>query len=167
MAETCVLDLDELISKKALSEIDSWISKYPAEERQSAVMAALRIVQEEKGYLTAEAMQAVAQYLKMPAIAVYEVASFYTMYERAPVGRHVISVCTNISCKLGKAEEIVKCLEDKLNIKLGETTADGRFTLREVECLAACIGAPMMQIDKNYHENLTKEALDEILKEYA
>jgi NADH-quinone oxidoreductase subunit E len=111
-------------------------------------------------------MDAVADYLNMPRIAVYEVASFYSMYALEPVGKHLINVCTNISCKLKNSDAIVNYLEKKLDIKLGETTCDGRFTLRAVECLGACIGAPMMQVDKEYHEHLTSESIDSVLEKY-
>jgi NADH-quinone oxidoreductase subunit E len=149
------------------AEIDRWIAKYPPEQRQAAVMAALRIVQEANGgWLTDELIEAVARYLDMPPIAAMEVASFYSMYERAPVGRHKISVCTNISCLLCGSENIVEHLEKKLGIRLGETTADGRFTFKQVECLGACVGAPMMQIDKTYYEHLTPQKVDEILAKY-
>ncbi|KTD28098.1 MULTISPECIES: NADH-quinone oxidoreductase subunit NuoE [Legionella] len=158
--------LRQFIPSARIDEIDHWIAKYPAEEKQSAVLAALRIVQEEHGYLTPELMDAVAEYLDMPPIAVYEVASFYTMYEHQPIGRHLINVCTNISCKLSGSSEVVSYLQKKLGIKLGETTQDGRFTLRSVECLAACANAPMMQVDKNYHENLTTDKIDKVLEQY-
>jgi NADH-quinone oxidoreductase subunit E len=109
-------------------------------------------------------MDAVAAYLELPAIQVYEVASFYSMFETKPVGRHSISVCTNISCMLRGAEEIVAHLEKKLGIRTGESTADGRIYLkREEECLAACCGAPMMMVDHDYHENLTPAIVDEIV----
>lgn len=159
--------LSEWVSESGMKEIDGWIKKYPDNQRQSAVMSTLRVLQEEQGYLTEAMMDAAADYLKMPSIAVYEVASFYTMYETAPVGRHTINVCTNISCQLCGSKEIVKYLENKLSIKLGETTSDGRYTLRGVECLAACAAAPMMQIDKQYHENLTPESVDSILDTYS
>jgi NADH-quinone oxidoreductase subunit E len=149
-----------------MDAIDHWIAKYPPEERQSAVMSTLRIAQEEKGFLTPELMDAVAHYLNMPAIAVYEVASFYTMYERKPIGKNLINVCTNISCKLNGSSEVVDYLQKKLGIQLGETTEDGNYTLRAVECLGACVNAPMMQINKNYHENLTREKIDNVLEEY-
>ena len=158
--------LRQFISSVRIDEIDSWIAKYPAEEKQSAVMAALRIVQEEHGSLTPELMDAIADYLDMPPIAVYEVASFYTMYEHKPIGRHLVNVCTNISCKLCGSAEVVTHLQKKLNVKLGETTADGRFTLRSVECLGACVNAPMMQIDKDYHESLTPDIIDHVLEQY-
>lgn len=160
------MKLQQFVSAEGLQEIDKWIAKYPADQKQSAVMQALMIVQENQGYLTAEMMDAVAVYLEMPAISVYEVATFYSMYELKPVGRHVINVCTNISCMLKNSAGIVSDLEKKLGIKLGETTADGRFTLRAVECLGACVNAPMMQVDKNYHENLTTDNLDAALEQY-
>ena len=127
-------------------------------------MAALRAVQHERGYLPREQMDAVAEYLGMPRIAVYEVASFYSMFELEPVGRHTISVCTNVSCMLSGADDIVAHIEEKLAIGLGQSTPDGRFYLkREEECLAACCGAPMMQVDHVYYENLTPAKVDEIL----
>ncbi len=156
----------QYVSAAGIEHIDHWIAKYPAEEKQSAVMSALMVIQEQQGYLTTEAMDALAGYLDMPAIAVYEVASFYSMYELKPVGRHLINVCTNISCQLRDSAAIVSHLQHKLNIKLGETTDDGCFTLRAVECLGACVNAPMMQIDKNYHEKLTTDTVDQLLKQY-
>ena len=153
-----------LIGKESREDIDRWIAKYPAEQKQSAVMAALRIVQDQNGgYLTTELMDAVAEYLDMPRIAVYEVATFYSMYELKPVGRHKICVCTNISCMLCGSDTIVNHLEKRLGIKMGETTPDDRITLKEVECLGACVGAPMMQIGDTYYENLTPDMIDKIL----
>ena len=143
--------LDDLLSEQAMLEVQHWIKKYPDAQRQSAVMAVLRIVQEAHSYLTPALMDAVAVYLNMPSIAVYEVASFYSMYEHRGVGRNIINVCTNISCKLRGSAEILSALEQKLNITAGQTTADQRFTLRSVECLGACVNAPMMQINKIYH----------------
>lgn len=166
MSESSEKKLDQLMSAPKLAEIDHWIKKYPKDQKQSAVMSALRIVQEEHGYLTPELMDAVASYLEMAPIAVYEVASFYTMYEHKPIGTHLINVCTNISCKLRDSDGVVKHLQNKLGIKLGGTTDDGRFTLRSVECLGACVNAPMMQIDKDYHENLTAESIDAVLEQY-
>ena len=153
------------LSKHTRSEIDRWIKKYPVGQRQSAVLASLREVQHEnQGYLTTELMDVVAEYLDMPPIAVYEVASFYSMLETERVGRHSISVCTNISCMLNGSDEIVKHIEKELDIKIGESTEDGRYYLKqEEECLAACCAAPMMMVDHVYHENLTKEKIDKIL----
>jgi NADH-quinone oxidoreductase subunit E len=167
MSDNSAKLIHQFVSKAGIEHIDHWIAKYPPEEKQSAVMAALSIVQEENGSLTPESMNAVAAYLHMPAIAVYEVATFYTMYELKPVGRHLINVCTNISCQLRDSAAIVSHLEKKLCIKLGETTEDGRFTLRSVECLGACVNAPMMQVDKDYHENLTTNKLDAVLEQYS
>lgn len=153
-----------LINAASLAEIDTWIEKYPPEQRQSAVMAALRIVQDQNGgWLTNELMDAVAEYLRMPTISVYEVATFYSMYELKPVGRHKICVCTNISCMLCGSDGIVDHLQKKLGIKVGNTTPDKRYTLKEVECLGACAGAPMLQIGRTYYENLTPAKVDEIL----
>ena len=145
--------------------IDRWIAKYPSDRKRSAVLAALREVQHENGgYLTVELMDAVAAYLEMPPIAVYEVASFYSMLETQPVGRNSVSVCTNISCMLRGAYDIVEHIEKKLGAKIGESTEDGRIYLKqEEECLAACCGAPMMMVNHVYYENLTPEKVDEIL----
>jgi NADH-quinone oxidoreductase subunit E len=153
-----------LLNDHLREEIDEWLSRYPEDQRQSAVLGALRAVQHEHGYLSTEMMDAVAEYIGMPEIAVYEVASFYSMYELKPVGRHTIAVCTNISCMLRGSEKIVQHLENKLGIKTGESTPDGKFYMKkEEECLAACCGAPMMQVDHVYYENLTPERVDEIL----
>lgn len=154
------------LSDHAKAEINLWIAKYPADRKQSAVLAALREVQHEnQGYLTIELMDAVAEYLDMPLIAVYEVVAFYSMLETEKVGRHSISVCTNISCMLSGSDEIVQHIEKKLGIKTGDSTEDGRYYLKqEEECLAACCAAPMMMVDHVYHENLTPEKVDEILE---
>ena len=155
----------DLLSAHARAEIDHWLTRYPADRKQSAVLAALREAQHENGgYLTTELMDAVADYLDLPPIAVYEVASFYSMFELKPVGRHNIAVCTNISCLLRGSETVLGYIEKKLGIQLGESTPDGKFYLKkEEECLAACCGAPMMQVDHVYYENLTPEKVDRIL----
>ncbi|HAS50888.1 MAG TPA: NADH-quinone oxidoreductase subunit NuoE [Gammaproteobacteria bacterium] len=155
----------DLLSAHARAEIDHWLTRYPADRKQSAVLAALREVQHENhGYLTTELMDAVADYLDLPPIAVYEVATFYSMFETKPVGRHNIAVCTNISCMLRGGETVLAHIEKKLGIKLGESTPDGKFYLkREEECLAACCGAPMMQVDHVYYEHLTPEKVDQVL----
>lgn len=153
------------LSAHARHEIDSWLEKFPPDRKRSAVLAALRTVQHDNGgYLTRESMDAVAAYLDLPYVQVYEVATFYSMFETKPVGRHSISVCTNISCMLCGGEEILGHVEKRLGIKVGESTADGRFYLkREEECLAACNNAPMMMVDHVYFENLTTDVVDEIL----
>lgn len=157
---------EERLSDAARSEIDHWIAKYPADQKQSAVMAALRIAQEQNGgWLTEDLIQAVADYLDMPKIAVYEVATFYSMYELKPVGKHQIAVCNSISCMLSGSEQIIDYLQQKLGVGLGEVTADGKFSIKEVECLGACVGAPMCMIGKTYHENLTPEKIDRLLDE--
>ncbi len=163
---TPVADKTQLLTPEIRKHIDEWIAKYPEGWQQSAVMEALRVVQEENGgWLSQEWMDQVAAYLDMPPIAVYEVATFYSMYELKPVGKHKLCMCTNVSCMLNGADKIVGHLEEKLGVKLGETTEDGRYTLKEVECLGACGGGPAMQIDKKYHENLTPEQIDRILDE--
>lgn len=155
----------QLISEQSRADIDGWIKKYPEEQKRSAVMAALRIVQDQNnGHLTNDLMDAVAEYLDMPTIAVYEVATFYSMYELEPVGRHKICLCTNISCMLCGSDNIVEHLTQLLGITLGQTTPDGRFTLKEVECLGACVDAPMFQIGDTYYGNLTSEKIDKILE---
>jgi len=161
-----VVLLREFVSEKGLADIDRWVAKFPVDQKQSAVMQALMVVQEAQGYLTEPTMNAVAVYLEMPAVAVYEVASFYSMYQTKPTGRHRVNVCTNITCQLRDSKAIVDALQEKLGVINGETTADGRFTLCEVECLGACVNAPMMQVDKDYHENLTVDALDGVLDHY-
>jgi NADH-quinone oxidoreductase subunit E len=157
--------LADRLSPHVRAEIDRWVSKFPADRKRSAVLAALREVQHENGgYLTTALMDAVAEYLELPPITVYEVASFYSMFELKPVGRHSISVCTNVSCMLRGSDEIVAHIENKLGIKTGQSTADGKFYLKnEEECLAACVRAPMMQIDHIYYEDLTPEKVDQIL----
>jgi len=155
-----------ILSMQAKKEIDLWLKKFPIDKPQSAVIYALKVVQAENGgWLTESLMDAVAAYLRMPKIAVYEVASFYTLFELNPVGRHTISVCTNISCMLRNCHKIVDHLKKKLKIDFNETTRDGRITLKEVECLCACGGAPVMQIGDRYFENLTPERVDTILDE--
>jgi NADH-quinone oxidoreductase subunit E len=152
-----------MLSKSSLDQVNREIAKYPPECKSSAVMAALRITQAEHGWLSVPLMDYIAGLLSMRPIQVYEVASFYSMYDLKLGGKHKISVCTNVSCMLCGSDQIVKHLEKRLGIKLGETTPDGRFTLKEVECLAACGGAPMFQIGDTYYENLTAQKVDEIL----
>ena len=153
------------LSQHLRDEIDHWVAKFPPDRKHSAVISSLRAAQHENnGYLTAPLMDAIAAYLGLPPIQVYEVASFYSMFETKPCGRKHISVCTNISCMLRGAEDIVAAVEAKLGIKTGESTPDGRFYLkREEECLAACNNAPMMMIDHVYYENLRPDTVAAII----
>jgi len=155
----------DLLSDHVREEIERWKARFPEGRQRSAVIGALHAAQHENdGYLTAELMNGVAAYLDLPAIQVYEVATFYSMFQTRPVGRHNVAICTNVSCMLRGADDLVAHVEKKLGIKTGESTADGRIYLKkEEECLAACCGAPMMMVDHKYHENLTSEKVDEIL----
>ncbi len=145
--------------------IDAWVAKFPAGKQRSAVIRSLMAAQQQNGgWLTTELVKAVAAYLEIPPVWAFEVASFYSMFEDKPTGRHKVNICTNISCWLNGAEEIVSYVEGKLGISLGESTADGRISLIvEEECLAACCGAPMMVVDGHYHEHLDADKVDEIL----
>jgi NADH-quinone oxidoreductase subunit E len=160
-------DKARLLNEHTRHEIDEWIGRFPAGRHRSAVLSALRFTQEQNnGFLTPELMDGVAEYLRLPSIQVYEVASFYSMFETHPCGRHHVSICTNISCMLNGAEDLVAHCEKRLGIKLGESTPDGRiFLKREEECLAACTGAPMMMVDHVFHEYLTPEKVDKVLDE--
>jgi NADH-quinone oxidoreductase subunit E len=152
------------IPAETKAEIDQWLEKYPPDQKQSAVLAALHAVQNREQWLTREHMDAVADYLGMPPVSVYEVGTFYSMLELEPVGRNIVAVCNNISCMLCGADDIIAHIENKLGIQWGGTTSDGRITLKkEEECLAACIGAPMMTVNGHYHENLSVEKVDQIL----
>jgi NADH-quinone oxidoreductase subunit E len=152
-----------LLNEHTRHEIDEWVARFPEGRQRSAVLSALRFTQEQNnGYLTSDLMDAVAEYLDLPPIQVYEVASFYSMFETSPCGRHHVSVCTNISCMLNGGEDILAYCEKKLGIKTGESTADGRIFLKqEEECLAAC--APMMMVDHIFHEYLTPAKVDDVL----
>ena len=154
-----------MLSAETRAEIDHWLAKFPADRRRSAVLSALRAAQHQNhGFLTTELMDAVAEYLGLPPIQVYEVGSFYSMFETRPVGRIHISVCTNISCMLCGADRIVEHIERRLGIKTGESTPDRKiFLKREEECLGACNNAPMMMVDHVYHEHLTPEKVDQVL----
>lgn len=136
-----------VLSEQAFKKIDRELAKFPADQRQSAVMAALAIAQDETGWLSAEVMQAVADYIGMPAVAVQEVATFYNMYNTKPVGKHKISVCTNLPCALSGGERAAHYLKQKLGVDFKETTADGEFTLVEGECMGACGDAPVMLVN--------------------
>ncbi|MDZ4098279.1 MAG: NADH-quinone oxidoreductase subunit NuoE [Methylophilaceae bacterium] len=154
-----------MLSPESIAKIDYELTKYPAENRQAAVMSALRIAQTEKGWLSKETIAFVADYLGIPAIAALEVATFYNMYDLEPMGKYKITVCTNISCMLRDSDEIVCHLEKRLGIGFNETTPDGKFTLKEGECMGACGGAPLFHINNTkMHEFLTPEKVDEILE---
>lgn len=150
-----------IVDDKVKREIDHWIAKYPSNQKRSAVVAALLIAQEKNGgWLSESVMDEVAAYLELARIEVYEVATFYDMFELKPVGRHKIAICTNISCMLRGAQELADAVKTRLGIDFNQTTKDGQFFLRETECMGACVGAPMCQIDdKYYHEHLTPEAI--------
>ncbi|WP_154224431.1 NADH-quinone oxidoreductase subunit NuoE [Marinicella rhabdoformis] len=154
-----------LLTDETRSHMDYWLAKYPNDQRRSAVIGSLHAAQDQnKGWLSKEIMQAVAQYLEIPASWVFEAASFYSMFFTEPAGEHKVAICTNISCMLRGANEVVNYAEQKLGIKLGETTADGKITLvKEEECVAGCVGAPLMIVNGHYHENLTNEKIDQIL----
>jgi NADH-quinone oxidoreductase subunit E len=160
-----------MISAEGLKEIDRALTKYPADQKQSAVMAALAVAQEEHGWLSPELMQFVADYLDMPAVAVQEVATFYTMYELQPVGKHKITLCTNLPCQLGPdggAEATAAYLQQKLGIGFGETTPDGKFTLKEGECFGSCGDAPVLLV--NNHKMcsfMSREKIDQLLEELS
>jgi NADH-quinone oxidoreductase subunit E len=155
-----------MLSPGALKKIDREIAKYPAEQRQSAVMAALAIAQDEKGWLATETMDFVAEYLRMPPIAVYEVASFYAMYNLKPVGRHKLTVCTNLPCALSGGAHAAEHLKSRLGIGFNETSGDGRFTLKEGECMGACGDAPVLLVDnKRMCGFMSDDKLDRLLDE--
>ena len=155
----------QALSDKTRAHIDHWLTKFPPDRKRSAVLQGLHAAQEQNnGFLTDELIAGVAKYLDLPPVWAYEVASFYSMYELEPVGRHNVAICNNISCWLNGADELIAHAEKKLGCKVGQSTADGRIYLkREEECLAGCAGAPMMVINGHYHERLTKQKVDELL----
>lgn len=154
--------MNQILSDAVTAKIEKEFIKYPT--KQAVVKSALRYAQDEHGWVSDEVVNAVAELLELEPIQVYEVATFYDHFDTKPVGRHKIKVCTNISCMLCGSDNVVDHLQEKLGIRFGETTADGRFTLYEAECLAACSDAPMMMIGNDYHENLTPEKIDGILE---
>ncbi|MBN9125589.1 MAG: NADH-quinone oxidoreductase subunit NuoE [Nitrosospira sp.] len=157
-----------MLSAESIKKIDRELTKYPSDQKQSAVMSALAIAQDEKGWLATETMDFVAQYLGMPPIAVYEVATFYNMYNLQPLGRHKITICTNLPCALSGANEAVAHVQKKLGIGFNETTADGQFTLKEGECMGACGDAPVMLVNnKRMCSFMSNEKLDELLEELS
>jgi NADH-quinone oxidoreductase subunit E len=155
----------EVLSDDTRATIDEWVAKFPEGKQRSAVIQSLMLAQEQNGgWLSTELIEAVAAYLDIPPMWAFEVTSFYSMFDRKPTAKHKVNICTNISCWLNGAEEIVEHVEKKLGIAMGESTPDGRITLIvEEECLAACCGAPMMVVDGHYHENLDVDRIDEIL----
>jgi NADH-quinone oxidoreductase subunit E len=155
-----------MLSAESLKRIDREVAKYPPDQKQSAVMAALVIAQDEKGWLANETMEAVAEYLGMPAVAVYEVASFYSMYNLQPTGKYKITLCTCLPCGLQGALAAADHLRGKLGIDFNETTADGRFTLKEGECMGACAMAPVLLVNnKKMHDYMSTEKLDQLIQE--
>ncbi|MCS6920351.1 MAG: NADH-quinone oxidoreductase subunit NuoE [Elioraea sp.] len=155
-----------MLSDEARKKIDREIAKYPPEHRRSAVMAALAIAQDEKGWLSTETMEYVARYLGMPPVAVYEVATFYGMYDLKPVGKYKLTLCTCLPCGLQGALEAADHLRARLGIDFGETTPDGRFTLKEGECMGACASAPVLLVNnKRMHDFMSKDRLDRLLEE--
>ncbi|MFM8453954.1 MAG: NADH-quinone oxidoreductase subunit NuoE [Gammaproteobacteria bacterium] len=154
--------------KRIELKIDQWLAKFPPNQKRSGLIYALHLLQEENGgWLKQEDLDWLADYLELPKIAVYEVASFYTMYDLKPVGKYKVQVCMSVSCMLNGCDRLADHLKKKLKINWNETSQDGLFTLKRVECLAACGGAPAFQINKDYHENMTEEKIDQILAELA
>lgn len=157
-----------MLSTESLKRIDREIAKYPFDQKQSAVMSALAIAQEEKGWLANETMNFVAEYLGMPPIAVYEVATFYNMYNLEPVGKHKITVCTNLPCALSGSNDTASYLKQKLGIGFNQTTPDGKFTLKEGECFGACGDAPVLLVNnKRMCSFMSNEMIDNLLKELS
>lgn len=157
--------MSSLLSTELQQAIDEWLKKYPPEQKRSALSPALMLAQQANGgFLTEPLIEAVADYLEQPAIAAFEVVSFYSMFERKPVGRHKFCICTNVACMLRGSDDIVAHLKKRLGVGLGETTPDNRVTLKEVECLGACIDAPVMQVGDKYHRRLTTESIDKLLE---
>lgn len=152
------------IPSELMETINRWIAKFPADRKASAVIPVMTVIQDHEGYVSEPMMEAIAALLDMPKIAVFEVANFYSMFELEPTGKFRLNVCTNVSCMLSGSEGIVNHLRDTLGVDFGETTADGMFTLKHVECLGSCGTAPVMQVGKDYHEKLTNEKVDILLR---
>lgn len=156
--------LENMFSKEVLSKCDNWIKKYPEDQKRSAVIEILKIIQNaNNGYLTESVINAAANYLKIPPIYAYEVATFYSMFDLQEVGKYKIYFCVSISCMLCGSDELLKYVEKKLNINVNQSTDNKKFTLKKAECLAACGGAPVMLIGEKYYENLTVEKINYIL----
>jgi NADH-quinone oxidoreductase subunit E len=157
---------DMLLTEDAYKKIDREIAKFPADQKQSAVMAALAIAQVEQGWLSPEVMQDVADYLGMPAIAVQEVATFYTMYNLKPVGKHKLTICTNLPCQLSNGDRAAAYLKQKLGIDFNETTPDGQFTLKEGECMGACGDSPVLLVNNHRMCSfMSNDKIDALIKE--
>ena len=155
-----------LLTPEAYQKIDRELAKFPADQRQSAVMAALAIAQTEKGWLSTDVMQDIADYIGMPAIAVQEVATFYTMYNTRPVGKHKLTICTNLPCQLTNGDRAAHHLKEKLGIGFNETTADGLFTLKEGECMGACGDSPVMLVNNTRMCSfMSNEKIDALIEE--
>jgi NADH-quinone oxidoreductase subunit E len=155
-----------MLTEESLKKIDREVAKYPAEFRQSAVMSALIIAQDEKGWLSNETMDFVARYLGMPPVAVYEVATFYSMYNRQPTGKYKLTICTCLPCGLQGALDAADHLREKLGVGFNETTPDGHFTLREGECMGACAMAPVILVNnKKMHDYMSREKIDALIEE--
>ncbi|MFQ6333004.1 MULTISPECIES: NADH-quinone oxidoreductase subunit NuoE [unclassified Methylophilus] len=155
-----------MLSAESIEKIEYELSKYPQDRRQAAVMSALRIVQMERGWLSKESISEVAKYLRIPEIAALEVATFYNMYDLEPVGEYKITICTNISCMLRGSDEIVEHLQHKLGVGFNEVTPDGKFCLKEGECMGCCGGAPLLHVNNSeMHEFLTTEKVDALINE--
>lgn len=156
------------LSQQIKDEINMWLLKFPSKNKNSVLLHALKIIQaENNGYLTNDLIRALALYINIPAIRVYEVATFYNMFDTKKVGKYKIFICTNIACKICNCSKIVEYIKSKLGINFGQTTNDNKFTLKEAECLGACSNAPVMMIENKYYEKLTEQKVDEILKEYG
>jgi len=155
-----------ILPKEVKCKIDESLKKFPKDRKRSALLDALMFAQESNnGYLTNDLIESVAYYLEQPVISAYEVATFYSMYELNPVGKHHINVCTSISCMLRGSDDIVEYLKKILKINVNEVTKDGKFSLKTVECLGACVHAPMLLLNKEYHEKLTYKKIDQLIKE--
>lgn len=156
------------LSKNCQEKIDSWVAKFPKNNQKSALLMALRIVQDEQGWLSDASLASIAEYLKISKAEVSEVVSFYSMYKRQPIGKYQIAVCNSLSCHLCDCQGLLNHLENKLGVKPGETTQDGKFTVNVAECLAACGGAPAVLVgDDEYHQHMTIEKLDKLIQDLS
>ena len=159
-----MLNKKEIFSAEVVNLLENWEKCYPTNQKRSVIIPGLHVLQDHNnGYLTEELMDKLAAYLDVEVTFVYEVATFYSMYDLKKVGRHKLNICTNLSCMLNGAKKIIAHAESKLGIKAGETTPDSKFTLRSVECQGACCGAPMLEVNKIFYENLTIEKVDQII----